>query len=170
MQEMSVIDIIILIIVGIGAVMGLIRGFIRQIAAILGFIVGLMAAKSLYASLAEYLHPYVTHSLTVAQVIAFVAIWMAVPLLFALLGSLLTRGFSAIALGGLNRLLGFLFGGLKYFLLMSLCVGVFEYVDSNNKLISETNKRASVLYYPMNNLTSFFLPVAKQAYNYIITE
>ncbi|NLZ72761.1 MAG: CvpA family protein, partial [Bacteroidales bacterium] len=149
---------------------GLIRGFIRQIAAILGFIVGLIAAKSLYMYLADYLHPYITHSLTAAQVIAFIAIWIAVPLLFALIGSLLTRGFTAMALGGLNRLLGFLLGGLKYFLLMSLCVGVFEYIDSNNNLISETNKRASVLYYPMNNLTGIFLPVAKEAYNYIITE
>ncbi len=167
---MSVIDATILIVVGIGAVMGLIRGFIRQIAAILGFIVGLIAAKSLYMYLADYLHPYITHSLTAAQVIAFIAIWIAVPLLFALIGSLLTRGFTAMALGGLNRLLGFLLGGLKYFLLMSLCVGVFEYIDSNNNLISETNKRASVLYYPMNNLTGIFLPVAKEAYNYIITE
>ncbi len=167
---MSVIDAVILIIVGIGAMVGLIRGFIRQIAAILGFIVGLIAAKTLYMSLAEYLYPYVTHSLTAAQIIAFIAIWIAVPLLFALVGSLLTKGFSAIALGGLNRLLGFLLGGLKYFLLMSLFIGVFEYIDSNNKLISETNKRASVLYYPMNNLTGLFLPVAKQAYNYIITE
>ena len=167
---MSVIDATILIVVGIGAVMGLIRGFIRQIAAILGFIVGLIAAKSLYMYLADYLHPYITHSLTAAQVIAFIAVWIAVPLLFALIGSLLTRGFTAMALGGLNRLLGFLLGGLKYFLLMSLCVGVFEYIDSNNNLISETNKRASVLYYPMNNLTGIFLPVAKEAYNYIITE
>lgn len=167
---MSVIDATILIVVGIGAMLGLIRGFIRQIAAILGFIVGLIAAKSLYMYLADYLHPYITHSLTAAQVIAFIAIWIAVPLLFALIGSLLTRGFTAMALGGLNRLLGFLLGGLKYFLLMSLCVGVFEYIDSNNNLISETNKRASVLYYPMNNLTGIFLPVAKEAYNYIITE
>lgn len=167
---MSVIDATILIVVGIGAMLGLIRGFIRQIAAILGFIVGLIAAKSLYMYLADYLHPYITHSLTAAQVIAFIAVWIAVPLLFALIGSLLTRGFTAMALGGLNRLLGFLLGGLKYFLLMSLCVGVFEYIDSNNNLISETNKRASVLYYPMNNLTGIFLPVAKEAYNYIITE
>ena len=167
---MSVIDIVILSVICFGAIMGLFRGFIRQIASIVGFFVGLIAAKSLYVSLAEYIHPYITESLTAAYIISFIAIWMIIPLLFAFFASLLTKGFDAIALGGLNRLLGFLFGGLKFFLLLSLFVGVFEFLDSNNKLISETNKSSSVLYYPMNKMTGIFLPVAKQAYDYMIAE
>lgn len=44
---MATIDIIILIIVGAGAIVGFMKGFIRQLASILGLIVGLMAAKAL---------------------------------------------------------------------------------------------------------------------------
>ena len=69
---MATIDIVILIIVGAGAIVGFIKGFIRQLASILGLIVGLMAAKALYASLAEKLCPTVTDSMTVAQVLAFI--------------------------------------------------------------------------------------------------
>ena len=52
---MATIDIIILIVIGAGAVVGFVKGFIRQLASILGLIVGLLAAKTLYASLAEKL-------------------------------------------------------------------------------------------------------------------
>ena len=44
---MATIDIIILIVIGAGAVVGFVKGFIRQLASILGLIVGLLAAKSL---------------------------------------------------------------------------------------------------------------------------
>ena len=75
---MATIDIIILIIVGAGAIVGFMKGFIRQLASILGLIVGLMAAKALYASLAAKLCPAVTDSMTVAQVLAFIMIWIEV--------------------------------------------------------------------------------------------
>ena len=67
---MATIDIIILIIIGAGAIVGFMKGFIRQLASILGLIVGLLAAKALYTTLAEKLCPTVTDSMTVAQVLA----------------------------------------------------------------------------------------------------
>ena len=79
---MATIDIIILIIIGAGAIVGFMKGFIRQLASILGLIVGLLAAKALYTTLAEKLCPTVTDSMTVAQVLAFIIIWIAVPLIF----------------------------------------------------------------------------------------
>ena len=66
---MATIDIIILIIIGAGAIVGFMKGFIRQLASILGLIVGLLAAKALYTTLAEKLCPTVTDSMTVAQVL-----------------------------------------------------------------------------------------------------
>ena len=69
--NVATIDIIILIVIGAGAIVGFVKGFIRQLASILGLIVGLLAAKALYASLAEKLCPTVTDSMTVAQVLAF---------------------------------------------------------------------------------------------------
>ena len=40
---MTIIDIILLVVIGAGAVIGFIKGFIRQLASILGLIVGLLA-------------------------------------------------------------------------------------------------------------------------------
>ena len=79
---MTIIDIILLVVIGAGAVIGFIKGFIRQLASILGLIVGLLAAKALYVSVAERVFSRITDSMTFAQILAFVVIWVVVPLLF----------------------------------------------------------------------------------------
>ena len=167
---MTTIDIIILIVVGAGAIVGFIKGFIRQLASILGLIVGLLAAKALYASLAEKLCPAVTDSMTVAQVLAFIMIWIAVPLIFVLIASLLTKAMKAISLNWLNRWLGSGLGALKFLLLTSVVIGAIEFVDGDNKLISATKKEESLLYYPMETFAGIFFPAAKNMTQQYILE
>lgn len=158
---MATIDIIILILVGAGAISGFTKGFIRQLASILGLIVGLIAAKALYGALAEKLCPAVTDSMTVAQALAFIIIWIAVPLIFVLVASLLTKAMKAISLDWLNRLLGAVLGALKFLLLITLVICLIEFVDGDNKLISATKKSESLLYYPMETFAGVFFPAAK---------
>ena len=100
---MTTIDIIILVVIGAGAVIGFIKGFIKQLASILGLIVGLLAAKTLYVSVAERVFSKIMDSMTFAQILAFVAIWVVVPLLFLLVASVLTKAMEAVSLGWLNR-------------------------------------------------------------------
>lgn len=50
---MTTIDIIILVIVGAGAVLGFMKGFLKQLAGLLGLVAGLLLAKALYATVAE---------------------------------------------------------------------------------------------------------------------
>ena len=166
---MTTIDIIILVIVGAGTVVGFMKGFLRQLAGLLGLIVGLLAAKALYATVAERVFLSITDSLTVAQGIAFVTIWLAVPVGFLLLAMLLTKAMEAVALGWVNRLLGALLGAFKTILLLSLFITVVEYIDADNSLLEITNKKASVLYYPMQKFADVFFPAAREvAEDYII--
>lgn len=166
---MTTIDIIILVIVGAGTVVGFMKGFLRQLAGLLGLIVGLLAAKALYATVAERVFLSITDSLTVAQGIAFVTIWLAVPVGFLLLAVLLTKAMEAVALGWVNRLLGALLGAFKTVLLLSLFITVVEYIDADNSLLEKTNKKASVLYYPMQKFADVFFPAAREvAEDYIM--
>ncbi|ADV42541.1 CvpA family protein [Bacteroides helcogenes] len=158
---MTTIDILIIIAFGTGAVIGFMKGLIKQLASVLGLVVGLLAAKALYAPLAAKLCPTVTDSMTFAQILAFVIIWVVVPLGFSIVASMLTKAMEAISLGWLNRWLGSGLGALKYLLLVSLLIGVIEFVDGDNKLISQTKKQESALYYPMNSFGGIFLPAAK---------
>ncbi len=109
--------------------------------------------------------------MTVAQVLAFIAIWIAVPLAFALIASLLTKAMEAVSLGWLNRWLGSGLGALKSLLLVSLLVGVIEFMDADNTLLSQTKKKESVLYYPMKSFAGIFFPAAKHVTEqYILNE
>ena len=168
--NVATIDIIILIVIGAGAIVGFVKVFIRQLASMLGLIVVLLAAKALYASLAEKLCPTVTDSMTVAQVLAFIMIWIAVPLIFVLIASLLTKAMQAISLNWLNRWLGSGLGALKFLLLTSVVIGAIEFVDSDNKLISATKKEESLLYYPMETFAGIFFPAAKNMTQQYILE
>ena len=103
---MTTLDIILLVLIGTGAVLGFAKGFLRQLAGLLGLIVGLLAAKALYATVADEVFSQVTDDAGLARGLAFVAIWLLVPLLFLLVASLLTRAMEAVSLGWLNRLLG----------------------------------------------------------------
>lgn len=158
---MASIDIVIIVIVGIGAVIGFVKGFVKQLASLLGLVVGLLAAKALYAPLAEKLCPTLTDSMTVAQVIAFITIWIAVPLIFTLIAALLTKAMEAVSLGCLNRWLGAGLGALKFLLLASVLINVIEFFDADNSMISQTKKEESVLYYPMKSFAEIFFPAAK---------
>lgn len=159
---MTTLDIIILVVLGAGAIVGFSKGFLKQLASLLGLVAGLLIAKALYATVAERVFLPLTDSLTVAQGIAFVVIWLAVPLAFLLLASLLTKAMEAVSLGWVNRLLGAVLGALKAALLVSLLVCVVEYIDTENTILKKTKKQESVLYYPMEKFAGLFLPAARE--------
>lgn len=159
---MTTLDIILLVLIGIGAVLGFMKGFLRQLAGLLGLVAGLLVAKALYVHVADEVFSQVTDSVGLARGLAFVSIWLLVPLLFLLVASLLTRLMEAVSLGWLNRLLGAALGAVKYALVISLLLVMVDHFDTKNALISRTQKTASVLYNPVKGLAELFIPVARE--------
>ena len=158
---MTTLDIIILVVLGLGVLLGLLKGALKQLAGLLGLVVGLLAAKALYATVAEEVFSRVTDNMTVAQVLAFLAIWVVVPLLFWAVACLLTKAMDAFCLGWVNRLLGGVLGGVVHALLASILICVLEAVDTHGDLISRSRKQQSILYYRMKPLAGLFFPAAK---------
>ncbi|NDV80428.1 CvpA family protein [Bacteroides sp. 51] len=167
---MGLIDIIILIIIGAGAIRGFMRGFIHQLASVAGLIIGFLAARALYLVVAEKLSMYIpSASMTILQIIAFIAIWIIIPLLFTLVASLLTHAAEMLSLKALNHFLGVLLGVIKWVLIVGLLINVLDYLDTDNRVISQTKKEESMLYYPIKDIISSFFPVAKDITNEYIT-
>ena len=109
---MHVIDIIILVLIGIGVIQGLMKGSIKQLAQIVGFVAGLLLARGLFSTVAEQLAPALGTSITIAQILSFILIWVAVPIGCSLIASVLTKALDVINLGWLNRLAGAMLGPL----------------------------------------------------------
>ena len=165
---METIDIVILLLVGVGVIQGLLKGAIQQLASIIGLIAGLLLARAMFGLVAERLAPLLNTSITIAQVISFVLIWVAVPIGCSLLASVLTKAFDAIHLGWLNRLAGALVGSIKVLLLVGLAIHVLEYIDPESEMITKTNKKASVLYVPVKEYSDMFFPKIKDAVDQLI--
>lgn len=160
---MQVLDWAILIFVTLGAIWGFAKGFIKQLASLVGLIAGLLVARALYLSVGERLATETGISVTVGQVIAFFLIWLCVPLVVSILASMLTKVIEVIHLSFINRVFGALLGGIKFSLFISLLIYFIEYVDYHDEIIKSAEKKASVLYYPMKEISGMFVPVLKNA-------
>ena len=167
---MTTIDIVICVLILLGAVIGYLKGFLKQLASLLGLIVGLVVARLLYAPLADKLCPSLFQSPTAAQGVAFVLIWIAVPIVCALVASLFTRALGHSLLGQLNRWLGALLGAAEFFAIVALLITALEYVDNKNEWISRKQKQASALYYPIDDLAQRYIPKAEKSMRDLIED
>ncbi len=158
---MATLDIIIGILVAVGIVLGLMKGLVKQLASIAGLVAGLLVARALFVTVGDRLAPVLDTSISVARILAFVLIWVIVPLGFAVAASLLTKALGVLHLGGINRLLGGLLGGIKYLLLIGLAINVLKYIDPKSELFDETKKQESVLYSPVKALSDIFFPIVE---------
>ena len=64
----------------------------------------------------------------------------------------------AVALGFINRFLGALFSVLKYAFVISVLLAILNGIDKNSNIISEKQKKDSVLYGPVSNLAPQVFP------------
>ena len=112
-------DIVVLIVVGMGAVLGFMRGFVQEAIALAAWLVVLPAVHFLHTPLAAWLVPHV-HTTSGAAVLAFFILlavpWFGVRLCARWLG----RASRNSVLGPVDRVLGFGFGAVKGTLIVVL--------------------------------------------------
>ena len=65
---------------------------------------------------------------------------------------MLDKVFDSMSLGGLNKFLGGLFGALKYALIVSILLNVFDALDSRFPIIKAKTKAESIGYKPLLKL------------------
>lgn len=108
---MSLLDISILTVLGLGGLRGLLRGLIKEAAALAALILGGWLAFRFHEKVAVLLHSLVPP--VAARMIAFVLLLILVGLAAHLLGNLLTSLIKLALLGWVNRLGGMALGCLE---------------------------------------------------------
>lgn len=132
-------DILLLVLLGVGFVSGLFSGAVRQVISLASFVVGYVVACLYYDRLGDWLAGYFSMP-DVCRVVAFVLLWAVVPVVAKLVASLLTSVLDAtLAMGALNRLLGGILGLAKYALVLGALVWLFS---SMNLLKDETMQQS----------------------------
>jgi membrane protein required for colicin V production len=88
---------------------GALRGLVREVLSILGWVIAFLAANLLAGPLGP-LMPQAIPSPELRVAAAFVAVFVASLIVTSLLGLLLSKIVKAVGLGGVDRMLGALFG------------------------------------------------------------
>src|SRR5665213_1453745 len=106
---MTIFDWAILAIILISAIVAAAQGFLLEIFSLAGLVLGLWLALWNYRVLAV---PFarVIHSQRICDVLAFLLIALGVMILLGLIGRLISRLAHTVGLGGLDGLLGAIFG------------------------------------------------------------
>lgn len=129
---------------------GLKNGFIIELASTVAIVLGIILATTFSGVVADWLSEYITTQFI--TVIAFVIVVIATIIGVKIIAKLLDKFIRAIALGGLNRIAGAIFGTLKAAFILSailLLINMFGFADD---WFSDEMKENSLLYNKIENL------------------
>ncbi len=136
---MNYLDIIILVLAGVGVISGLRRGFVKELSGVVALVMGYIGASTL----APYLEPTFSKLLDGDKVVmagvAWVAAFLIIVLAFNLLGMFVAKLLEVAMMGVIDKLLGAVFGAAKAVLLMSLAFNLLAMAGWPSKeLIAKT--------------------------------
>jgi len=136
------IDILLVLLVVVGAIRGFFKGLIVAVFTLLAYLIGLAVAMKFSHIAAEYLERFVHVSHRWMPLLAFLVVLTVVILLVRWLAYLLQKLVEGLMFGWINRLGGMLFYCLLYVTIYSILM--FYLVKMH--LISEETLRQSVTY------------------------
>jgi membrane protein required for colicin V production len=147
MIDFNYFDITIGAIVLILGIKGFMNGFIKEVFGLVGLVGGVYLASRLAGDAATFIDTNFIHieNTALLQLLGFLAILTIVWLSATILGSIFSKMTSISGLGFINRFLGFIAGGGKYFIIFALIVTALSNVtlikDNIGKYVND-----SVLY------------------------
>lgn len=136
---MNLIDTICLIILIYGSYKGFKNGIVGEVLSFLGILLGIYLSKTYYLVIDEYLVTVFDSTNQLVSIISVILIFSVTIILSKILSKVITKALNVMALGLLNKLIGSVFGLLKYLLI--LCIITFVFSKANDIfVIIEKNK------------------------------
>jgi membrane protein required for colicin V production len=146
---MNALDYFLLLPILIGFIWGLFNGLIKELTSLVAIVLGVFGAKIGAPYLANFLIGGLKFSNVVAFPFAYILLFIAITLSMHLLARVISTVFKAMALGGVNKLLGGVFGGLKIALVLSIFLNIFNAIDSQFAILKAETKSKSIAYKPL---------------------
>lgn len=105
-------DIIVLLLVGLGAIAGFMRGFLQEVLSLAAWVLAVLAIRYLHTDLTAAIFDYMESPVT-ASILAFAALLLIPYAGIKLIARIAGRKSRASVLGPIDRVLGFGFGAMK---------------------------------------------------------
>lgn len=166
---MNYLDITLAILLLVGLVRGFIKGFIFEIAVIGALFLGTYAAFKLSGLLQPYVHMIGNFSPFTVNLICSILMFTLICVGIFFLAKLFTGLVNIAALGIFNKILGAIFGLLKYAFITSVILYFFNLLDVKKHYLSSDTKAESHLYYPILKMAPALLPLMKEMKDEVTT-
>lgn len=156
---MNWIDIVLLIPIVYGIIRGIIKGAVLEVSSFIGVILGILIARSYAPSFAEYIIKWFDFSsIENAKLISFVIIFVFVAVCLHIIALMIDKILKIILLEWLNRLLGGIFGCIKFIIILSVFINFFHFVNKKIDFVSKQSIENSMLYKPVKKIIPTILP------------
>lgn len=162
LSQMNTLDLVLIIPIAIGFVFGLFKGLIKELTSLAAIVLGIYGAKLFAPSLSRFLINSFDFSEKVSLPIAYILLFISIGIVLLIIANMIDKVFSSMSLGGLNKLLGGLFGALKYALIISVLLNVFNALDSRFPILDAETKAKSFGYKPLMKLAPALWDEAKK--------
>lgn len=149
---MNVLDIILAILLVVGAVNGFRKGIISQLCGLAGVLLGVWLGFKFGDRLGVWL------GVEIGEIASFVIIFIGAVLLATLAGRISAAILRATGLGILNRLGGMALSLVEYVLICSLLLGLFQKVNNATGWVEPKVVEESVLVEPVMKVSEFVFP------------
>ncbi|APE28759.1 CvpA family protein [Aurantiacibacter gangjinensis] len=116
-------DIMVLLIVGVGAIAGFMRGFVQEALSLLAWIAAIAAIRYMHTDLTAGVMDFVSSPVT-ASILAFALLLLIPYAIIKLLANMLGKGTRNSVLGPIDRVLGFGFGAVKGVIIVVIAFSV----------------------------------------------
>ena len=156
---MNWLDILLLLLVGLGFVKGLFDGVVKQVVSLIAFIAAVLFCAEAAAWLRGYILALGWFPENGVTIVSYVLGFTLILVLFNLAGYLISRLVDTTPLSLLNHLGGGLFGFIFILFFSSLTLNVLEYIDPGSVVIPREAKVESHLYYPVVEVVPTIFPV-----------
>lgn len=155
---MNTVDIILAVILIFGAINGFLKGLFIEVTTLVGLVLGIYGAIHFSHFLGDFLKDSVTWEESMIQVVSFAGTFLIILIALVLLGKALTKIAETIALGFFNKIVGAIFGFLKYALILSIVLLVYDQISGSFPFVEKKKVKESVLYEPVKNLAPAIFP------------
>ena len=134
--NMNYFDLAILILISFGVLRGILKGLIIEISSLISLYVGIIGSINYSEHLSTFIINYTKWNETTVNIFCFILIFIVVVWSIMLTAKLITKILKIAYLGLLNRIFGGLFGGVKWMVILS---GIIIIYNSLNQVITIPN-------------------------------
>jgi membrane protein required for colicin V production len=134
------------------------KGLFVEVTTLVGLVLGVYGALHFSYFLGDFLKDSVSWDESMIQVVSFAGTFLIILIALVLLGKAMTKIAETIALGFFNKIVGAIFGFLKYALILSIVLIVYDEINTSLRFVEKEKVKKSVLYEPIKNFAPAIFP------------